>query len=90
MWIRRHVWRWGTERYESRERFYLVRTKGFTVVPAKLDPIEMEATREHRWWSVPEIDAASGRETFVPRRLGGLLKPIVVGDIPSQPIDTGA
>ena len=90
VWTRRHVWRWGTEQYESIERFYIVRTEGFTVVPAQFDPLEREFILDHRWWSVPEIGAASGLETFVPRRLGSLLQPIIAGEIPSQPIDFGA
>ena len=90
VWTRRHVWLWGAEMYDSREFFYLIRTSQFTVVPAQLDRIEMEVIKEHRWWSVPEISAASGRETFVPRNLGNLLGAIVEGQIPSPPIDAGA
>lgn len=90
VWTLRHVWRWGrTERYESIERFFLVRTKEVNVVPAQLDPMEAQVIHGHRWWSVPEIDAATGRETFVPGRLGSLLPRILAGDIPSRPIEVG-
>ncbi len=70
--------------------FFLVSTGEFNVTPAALEQIELEALKGHRWWSVPEIQAASTTETFVPRRLGELLPPIIAGDIPPQPIDTGA
>lgn len=91
VWTRRHTWRWGGEQlYDSIDRFFLVSTGEFNVTPAALEQIELEALKGHRWWSVPEIQAASTTETFVPRRLGELLPPIIAGDIPPQPIDTGA
>ena len=89
VWTRRHVWRWGTERYESTERFFVVRTKEFDVVPAQFDPMEAQFIHGHRWWSVPEIDATTDRETFVPRRLGSLLPGIIAGQVPPQPIEVG-
>ena len=92
VWTRRHVWRWENRenrRYESIERFFVVRTPEFKVLPAALEPIEAASLLEHRWSSAPEIEAASGRETFAPRKLGGLLPPIIAGIIPPQPIDTG-
>ncbi len=80
----------GEQLYDSIDRFFLVSTGEFSVTPAALAQIELEALKGHRWWSVPEIQAASTTETFVPRRLGELLPPIIAGDIPPQPIDTGA
>ena len=89
VWVRRHVWQWDDRWIDSYERFYLLRTRGFDVVPASLDKLEEEYLREHRWWSVPEIEAARGVETFVPRRIHELLPPIIAGKLPGAPVDTG-
>ncbi len=42
-----------------------------------------------RWWSVEEIVAHTGYETFVPRDLGRLLVPILAGEIPAEPLEIG-
>ena len=89
VWSRRHVFRWRDELLESIERFFLVRTEEFEVVPTALDPYEAAELQGHRWWSVADIQAASGVQTFVPRRLGELLSSLLEGDIPISPIDTG-
>ena len=88
VWDRRHVWRWGEDWYESMERFFLLRTPAFDVSWAALDPEEETSLGEHRWWSVPEITAATS-ERFAPRRIGELISPILTGEVPAQPIDTG-
>ena len=40
-------------------------------------------------WSREQVMDAIDEETFVPRRLFDLLPPIIAGDIPVTPIDTG-
>ena len=90
VWVRRHAWQWGDQWIDSYERFYLLRTRAFDIAPASLDELEKEYLQEHRWWSVPEIEAARGVQTFVPRRIGVLLPPIIAGDIPSSPVEVGA
>ncbi len=88
VWRRRHVWRYGGRLIESIERFYVVRTERFEVSFDDLEELEASYMLDHRWWSVPEILAATDLE-FAPRRLGELLAPIVAGELPEQPIDTG-
>ena len=89
VWTRPDVFHRGKQRYEGFERFFLVRTREFAVLSANMNPIEAASMREHRWWSVDEIDRASGRETFAPKRLAELLQPIIGGEIPPRPINTG-
>ena len=89
VWVRRHVWQWDDRWIDSYECFYLLRTRGFDVVPASLDKLEEEYLREHRWWSVHEIEAARGVETFVPRRIHELLPPLIAGRLPGTPVDAG-
>ena len=87
VWSRRHTFSWENRLYDVRERFFLVRTRAFSLASAILDPVEAAVISEHRWWSVEEIRSAVGKETFAPRRLGELLPPLIAGEIPAQPID---
>ena len=87
VWKRRHIWRSDTEMYESFERYYLVRTPRFHAEPQLLGRMEAGALKEHRWWSVADI-LRSG-DIFVPRRLGEFLEPLVRGEMPRRPFDTG-
>ena len=89
VWVRRHTWQWGEQWIEGYERFFLLRTHGFDVAPASLDEMEKEYLHEHQWWSVAEMEAARGIETFVPRHIQELLPPVIAGDIPDTPIDPG-
>lgn len=88
VWRRCHVWRYGGRLIESIERFFVVHTERFEVSFDDLEELEASYMLDHRWWSVSEILAATDLE-FAPRRLGELLGPIVAGELPEQPIDTG-
>lgn len=87
VWKRRHVWRSDTGMFESFERYYLVRTPRFDAEPQLLGRNEAGWLKEHWWWSVPDI-LGSG-DIFVPRRLGEFLQPLLRGEVPHRPIDTG-
>ena len=87
VWSRRRTYTWEHRRYEARERFYLLRVPEFTVSSGGLDRWEALYMSEHRWWSVDDIQAATGRETFAPRELGQLLPSLIAGEVPAQPID---
>ena len=87
VWSRRRTYNWENRRYEARERFYFLRVPEFTVSSQGLDPWEVIYMSEHRWWSVDEILAATGRETFAPRDLGRLLPLLIAGEVPAHPLD---
>ena len=87
VWKRRHVWRSDTGLYESFERYYLVRTPRFHVEPQLLGRSEAGWLKEHRWWSVRDILRSA--DVFVPRRLGGLLQPLLRGETPLRPFNAG-
>ena len=89
VWSRRHLTGWKNQDYDVIERFFLLRTGEVKIVPFAFDPVEAALISEHRWWSVPEILGASVNKTFAPRRLGELLPPIIAGEIPAEPIETG-
>ena len=89
VWTRRHVSRARWQHLRSIERFFVLRTPVFDPVPAALDAEEAADLREHRWWKVDEIIAASS-EMFIPLNLGELLRPIVADVIPQAPLQVGA
>ena len=88
VWKRQVVWQWGDLWYEACERFFLLRHARFPVSPAVRMDLEDETVLEYRWWSVPEILAASDAR-FAPRQLGKHLAPILNGLLPDAPVDVG-
>ncbi len=65
-------------------RVYIQCVPSFEPMPTALTVEERETFRELRWWSIGEIDASS--ETFVPRQLALLLKPLLTGAWPADPV----
>jgi 8-oxo-dGTP pyrophosphatase MutT (NUDIX family) len=65
-------------------RVYIQRVPAFEPVPTALTAEEHEIFRELRWWSSDEIAASS--ETFIPRQLALLLKPLLTGAWPTDPV----
>jgi 8-oxo-dGTP pyrophosphatase MutT (NUDIX family) len=94
IWTHRHEMPWLGEPVEMRERFYLVRAPTDAVDVSGLDEFERKVLPEHRWWSLPEMEAAELRfgpdETFAPPNLVELIRPILRGETPDQPIDITA
>ena len=88
VWVRKHVSRWSGTLYEVRERFFVARVGEVSVRGENPDEVEREAMTEHRWWTLDEIVASD--EVFVPRALASLLPPILSGEYPEEPIETGA
>lgn len=88
VWTRPHVWRWGERWIASDERYYLARVATSEVNVERQFSYEREVLTEHRWWSLPELEAARD-EIFVPRALASLLAPLLAGDVPTAPIEVG-
>ncbi|TAJ16906.1 MAG: NUDIX domain-containing protein [Dehalococcoidia bacterium] len=95
IWTRDATVPWEHEgrpmRVHGVERYHLIRTSRFDPAPQFIDTLE-EYMRDEgwfRWWSVDEIVAHTGYETFVPRDLGILLPPVVAGEIPTTPLEMG-
>jgi 8-oxo-dGTP pyrophosphatase MutT (NUDIX family) len=87
IWRRRHVWRFGTRMIDSLEDFFLLRCDSdVPISPAKLSQFETSIVREHRWWTIAELQQ-SHHEFFVPRRLASLSAPLIDGQIPTAPIE---
>ncbi len=88
IWTREHEFDFRGIRYHQRERFYLVRCEPFEVDESGLDALELEVVKGHRWWTLDEIRASTSM--FAPRRLADLLKPLVDGVLPEEPLEVGA
>ena len=87
VWHRRHVAQWHGRWYDWRERYFLARTEQIQTTARGMEGPELEEFREHRWWSVDELQRSEA--TFVPGRLAALLPPLLDGDLPENPIDAG-
>jgi 8-oxo-dGTP pyrophosphatase MutT (NUDIX family) len=87
VWTRRHVFPWNGAVYDQRETYFLARTAETSIDRSGWTPLERAELKEHRWWTVAEI-AASGAD-FAPRRLAALLEPLLRGEVPGAPLDTG-
>ena len=91
VWKRRHTFIFNGRWYDSRERFFVVRSPVARIADAGWTDEERTAITAHRWWSHAELvawDPVTGG-VFVPRRLAELLPPILAGAYPAEPIDTG-
>ncbi len=84
VWDRRHAFEWRGRLYEQRERYFFARFDTPRVEFTALEAFEQEQLLSFRWWSAQAIRASS--ETFVPRRLGELLPPLLRGELPASPV----
>jgi 8-oxo-dGTP pyrophosphatase MutT (NUDIX family) len=86
VWTRLSEFSFRGVEYRQSERFFLARTDPFEPDHSGWDPIEVEVIVGHRWWTVAELEAARG-VAFFPRRMAELLRPLLRGVVPVEPID---
>lgn len=91
VWERTHLIPLSTGHDGQRERIFLVRTPRFAPEPAiGWEQMRAESVHEMRWWSLDEITALDAPHTrFAPSRLAELLPPLLAGELPDTPLDTG-
>jgi len=95
VWRRHHVWQWGDRTVDTHEEFYFLRiTDPVEIVPVGASDLELGVIKEYRWWSLAELEAAaerqdSTREELVPRGFPELVAPLLRGEFPAEPIDSG-
>ncbi len=87
VWRREHVFTWSGRRLRQQERFFLVRVDTAEVDTSRWEAHEREALGEGRWWSLEELRGSDAE--FAPRRLAELLAPLLDGNLPSRPVETG-
>jgi 8-oxo-dGTP pyrophosphatase MutT (NUDIX family) len=73
-----------------RERFFVVRASSARIETSGWDEVERRVLIDHRWWSVGDIALAErtfgADEAFEPPGLADLLRPILRGELPDEPI----
>jgi 8-oxo-dGTP pyrophosphatase MutT (NUDIX family) len=89
IWRRTHRMTFNGAELELQERYFLVRTAACAVDRTNWTPEEHLGMLEDRWWEVDAIARNEAREYFAPRRLAELLRPLLLGKLPAEPIDTG-
>ena len=88
VWVRRHVFEFQGVWLDEVERFFVVRLDQTPKVSrANWLAHEHSFMTDHRWWHVAEI--GSSTDYFAPRLLSRLLPPLLAGQYPSEPIDSG-
>jgi 8-oxo-dGTP pyrophosphatase MutT (NUDIX family) len=92
IWTRRHAFTWNGTALDQRETFFAARLE-VALDPATIRPepaSEAQYFAGARWATVDEIAGLVARgEIIAPRRLPELLAPILAGELPVEPIDTG-
>lgn len=88
VWVRERIFPWNGRWIRQMERYYLART-AVTDVHAGLQlEYEMHFLKEARWWDVEEMAQATS-ERFVPREFVQHLRPLLAGELPSEPVTVG-
>lgn len=87
VWRREHVFEMFERWYAADERYFLARVGAAEVDGSGREAVEAGLILGHRWWTAAEI--AASPETFVPRRLGELLPPLLRGELPREPVAVG-
>lgn len=86
LWIRNSVWPF-TERQLTTvvEHYFLCRVDKHDVGEhLNIDEAERASVLNYKWWRLSEIEKS--HSLFGPRRLGALLKPVLDGHLPAEPI----
>jgi 8-oxo-dGTP pyrophosphatase MutT (NUDIX family) len=87
VWLREFEFTWRDRRYRQREHIFVARVPEFEPSPDGFEAHELALTPEHRWWTAAEIERSPDR--FGPRRLGAMLRELLSGDLPTEPIEIG-
>lgn len=89
VWERRWTWYYGAHEtwFDTLEYFYPTRVGGSAPELHPHVDDEMVSLLEYQWLSLGEIEAC--KEMVSPLRLAELLPPIITGDYPAIPIQTG-
>jgi 8-oxo-dGTP pyrophosphatase MutT (NUDIX family) len=92
VWTRRHVYQFQGRWFDQYERYFVARSFERRDDPSHGDAVLNATKADHyvigaRWWSLPELERTD--EEFAPRRLVALVREIIAGRYPAQPIDCG-
>ena len=88
VWFHERMLQGDTWRVLLQERFFVVFVPTSVVNLANLLPYEQDLHQAYHWWSHQELVQSS--EQFMPVRLAELIKPLLSGDVPPEPIQLPA
>ena len=69
------------------ESYFIVRVRHEDLSDHGWTELERRTVRSMRWWSIEEI--AASQEAIYPGRLAALLRPLLAGTVPAEPIMIG-
>jgi 8-oxo-dGTP pyrophosphatase MutT (NUDIX family) len=84
VWLHERILVGDKWRVLLQERFFVVFVPSSVISVANLLPYEQVAHKAYYWWTHQELIQSS--EKFMPVSLAHLIKPILDGNIPSEPI----
>ena len=85
IWNRRHVFKFYGKYQDVRETWFFARVPAFTVVTSGFTEIEKEIVKEHRWWTISELEETA--DVLTPRNLPLLVRDLLLNGLPNHPLD---
>lgn len=87
VWQRDHTYEFDGRVIDVHEKWLMHRVGRFDPTPAALSEYEVRSIVGFRWWNIEDLIEAT--ETIFPPRLGHLLKNLLTGGVPAEPLDIG-
>jgi hypothetical protein len=84
VWIYERTIKFPDETVLFHIRYFVVEAPASQVDISNLLEDERAIYRDHRWWTLEQIEQSD--EVFLPPGLPDLLRPIILGKLPPQPI----
>jgi 8-oxo-dGTP pyrophosphatase MutT (NUDIX family) len=87
VWTRHHPHTFAGKRIDLHEWYFVTNVEAERIRDVRETDDGARYFDGWRWWTIEELDSFEG--ILAPRRLPALLRPILAGDLPDEPIDTG-
>lgn len=87
VWHRKTYFDWRDQVVEQHEQFFVVRARHFEVDKTNFTALERTFLAEDRWWEIPAI--ARSTDGFAPGAMARLLRDLVEGRFPGEPLSVG-
>ena len=87
VWNRRHVFKFYGEHHDVREKWFIARIANFAVDTSGFTEVEKEVLKEHRWWTLSELERTN--DLLTPRALARLLPELLHAEPLDMPLDVG-
>jgi 8-oxo-dGTP pyrophosphatase MutT (NUDIX family) len=84
VWVDDHWFRSASDLIHQSDRYFLLRVDQPEIDTRGLDAIETETMVEHRWWSIPELQASD--QKIYPAGLAGYLQVLIAEGPPQKAI----